>query len=185
MSDVKQIHIEGLGANGSVYRRGAGRGTRSKKRNSGGGDSLPVEESVPVAAPAAAEPLPEPMTPIPAPEPLQTGGATHKRLVLSPKKKITKIVLTKKRIVPPAPSTAPAAVPQRKAARKITLRLAAHKRRITRARHIQREARTMPLEDVRKILVSKQIIKESSKAPEAILRQLYADTMSLSKGDGL
>jgi hypothetical protein len=41
------------------------------------------------------------------------------------------------------------------------------------------DAKKQKLEDVKKILVDAKLIKADSKAPEGVLRQMYADYMTL------
>jgi hypothetical protein len=66
-------------------------------------------------------------------------------------------------------------------ARKVTLGLIGHKRRITRARRLRKESRALPISDIKEHLIQKGIIKSTSKAPDTILRQMYEDAMSLTQ----
>ena len=52
-------------------------------------------------------------------------------------------------------------------------------KRVTRANHIRKEATKQPIAEVKKTLVSAKLIKADSKAPEDILRKMYADYMML------
>jgi hypothetical protein len=52
-------------------------------------------------------------------------------------------------------------------------------KRITRHKKIQKEARSHSIEEIKKILVAAKLIKPESKAPESILRQIYADYQTL------
>jgi len=91
-------------------------------------------------------------------------------------------VLTRRHAPAPASVQAQAqAAAHRKPARKVTLGLASHTRRIRRGRKLQSDSHAMPLVEIRKKLVEKGVIKETSKAPEAVLRQLYIDTVSITE----
>jgi hypothetical protein len=59
--------------------------------------------------------------------------------------------------------------------RKVTLGLQHLKRRVTKARRLQKISKITPIEQIRKELIAAKIIKEDSKAPEEILRQMYSD----------
>jgi hypothetical protein len=89
-----------------------------------------------------------------------------------------KVLLTKKRHAPQAPE--PSALKAHKPARKIQLGVGAIKKNVTRAKRITKVAKTLPIETIRAELVKAGIIKESSKAPEAVLRQMYADAKTVS-----
>jgi hypothetical protein len=108
--------------------------------------------------------------------------ASHGKIILSGKKpKHMKIVLTKKNHglaapqLPVADSASSAYRP-----RKVTLGLQHLKRRVTKARRLQRILKATPIEQIRKELVAAKIIKPDSKAPEAILRQMYSDAKLVS-----
>ena len=62
------------------------------------------------------------------------------------------------------------------------LGLVSLKKRQTRARKISQKIKEMPLAKLREHLITKQLIKPSSKAPESILRQIAADTQIMNGG---
>lgn len=63
--------------------------------------------------------------------------------------------------------------------RKVTVR---HVRnRMKRTKRAVKHAKTIPIEKLRKILIDRKLIKPDSKAPESILRQIYADSIIVSK----
>ena len=66
-----------------------------------------------------------------------------------------------------------------KKARKNRVSLSGLGKRITRHKTIQKEAKAMPLEKLKKVLIEAKLIKPESKAPESILRQIYADYQTL------
>ncbi len=65
---------------------------------------------------------------------------------------------------------------QTKKSRKITLGVAQLHKRMTRAKKVQHKVKAMPIETLKKLLIEKKLIKSTSKAPEAILRQIAADS---------
>jgi hypothetical protein len=69
-------------------------------------------------------------------------------------------------------------------ARKVTLGMSSLRNRVTRAKKIHTKVKEMPIEDLRKELIKRGLIKETSKAPESILRQIAADAQIVG-GKGL
>jgi hypothetical protein len=119
-------------------------------------------------------------TATPAPSPVPTALST-KVLLGGKKPHRVKVLLTKKRHGPPAlagpeqPRTS-----HHKPARKIQLGVSAIKKTVRRAKRITRSAKTLPIETIRAELVKAGIIKEGSKAPEGVMRQMYADAKTVS-----
>ena len=68
--------------------------------------------------------------------------------------------------------------------RKITLGMKAMQKRLTRAKKIHTDVKEIPLADLRKQLIHRKLIRETSKAPESILRQIAADAQIVA-GKGL
>jgi hypothetical protein len=66
--------------------------------------------------------------------------------------------------------------------RRIILGLVSLKKRQTKASKIKQSIKEMPLEDLKKHLVAKGLIKTTSKAPESILRQIAADSQIVGSG---
>jgi hypothetical protein len=184
-SSIKQVTLTGVAA---IPTMGGGATRRRVRRQRGGDGGLPLPAPAPAAPEAAATvriiptaPAPAPAVPVPAPE--LVGGfkpfaSAAQKIVLRPKKAAVKVLLTRKR---PVTTPGTAAKPAHRPARKVTLGLIAHKRRITRARTLRKESRTLPVAQVRATLVEKGIIKPTSKAPDAVLRQMYEDAMALSQ----
>lgn len=114
------------------------------------------------------------------PAPQQTGGAKAVKVILEKKKKGTKVVLapTKVNKLNAVPSSAVAAK-TRKVAKKIRISLGGFSKRVTRAASIKKDSKAQSLESVKKTLVEAKLIKETSKAPEGVLRTMYADYMTL------
>ena len=63
-----------------------------------------------------------------------------------------------------------------KKSRKITLGVASLHKRMTRAKKVQHTMKAMPIDNLKKLLIQKKLIKPTSKAPESILRQIAADS---------
>jgi hypothetical protein len=175
MLDTKQIRITG----GAVTEQGLGPAVGKKRRTSrkqqGGaeGNNVPplaVAPPVLVAPPASAPaPVPAPATPMPPPHmnnipPALRGGAKTKVVLEPPKKTAAKLVASKLKT---------------RKAKKIRVSLTGLGKRITRHKKIQKEARSHSIEEIKKILVAAKLIKPESKAPESILRQIYADYQTL------
>jgi hypothetical protein len=64
-------------------------------------------------------------------------------------------------------------------ARKIKVSMKTLRKKIHRAKTIRKSAEGASLEQIKKELQKAGILKEGSKAPEGILRQMYADFMTL------
>ncbi len=114
-----------------------------------------------------------------SPAPVQSAGAKPVKVILEKKKKATRVVLapTKIRKLNPIAPATPAKT--RKVAKKIRMSLGGFGKRVTRANTIRVDAKKQKIEDVKKILVDAKLIKADSKAPEGVLRQMYADYMTL------
>jgi hypothetical protein len=50
---------------------------------------------------------------------------------------------------------------------------------MTRAQKIRKDSKDMKIEDIKKALKQANLIKETTKAPDSILRQMYADYLLL------
>jgi hypothetical protein len=108
----------------------------------------------------------------------QVGGKKAVKVILAQgKKKPTRVILSPTKVKKlPGPSEK---AKTRKVAKKIRMSLNGFGKRVTRANHIRKEATKQPIAEVKKILVSAKLIKADSKAPEDILRKMYADYMML------
>ena len=168
MSDTnKQIRITG----GAVTEPTVGKKRRTSRKQSGGADipavlsvsPTPVPTPAPASAPAAAAPqtsTPLVRTNIPA---TMLGGKA-KVILEPPKKTAAKLVASKSKT---------------RKSRKIRVSLSGLGKRITRHKKIQKDARLSSIEEIKKTLVAAKLIKPESKAPETMLRQIYADYQTL------
>lgn len=59
---------------------------------------------------------------------------------------------------------------------KVVLGLCSLRKRITRAKHIHRNIKNMPLDKLKEELIKKNLIRPTSKAPESVLRQIARDS---------
>lgn len=141
--------------------------------------SVPMPSAAPVPAPSA--------TPVPAaPAPVVTvnrstaqGGATpheqetkNVRVELKKKTEVKSVHLRPK-------SDAPKKV-QTKRRSKLTLGISSLRKRITRAKHIHRNVKNMPLDKLKEELIKKNLIRPTSKAPESVLRQIARDSQMVA-----
>lgn len=108
---------------------------------------------------------PAPVAPVKV---ILTGGKKQSKVLLAPAK------------VRKLPGVAQAPVARtRKIAKRIRMSLGGFGKRVTRANTIKKEATKQSLDTLKKTLVEAKLIKADSKAPEGVLRQMYADYMVL------
>jgi len=181
--NIKNFTLVGGKSELDALASGGKRGSR--KRQSGGADSGP--SNVPpgpsyqmTAANSAAARAPVqvmPQAPVQAPPaPQQLGGyQKNVKVVLTPKKKTNKVVLDapKKKKVPITLATTQSKT--RKVAKKIRMNISNMSKRMTRANEIRKESKTLDIEKIKTALKSSGLIKDSTKAPDAILRSMYTD----------
>ena len=108
--------------------------------------------------------------PIGGPAPVQGG-----RILLKPRKGKVSLKAPKKLRLSPTPTT-------RKAARKIKLGVKGLKTRLNRAKKVHSHAQTVGINVIKQRLVKAGVIKVTSKAPEQMLRTMYADLLVTKKG---
>ena len=112
--------------------------------------------------------------------PVLAGGkaaATPVKVVLGALKKQNKVVLA----AAAKKSAAPASTRKNKVARKVRVSMVSLSRKIGKAKDIRTKASGDKIEEVKKALEKAGLIKPESKAPETMLRQMYADFMMLKK----
>jgi hypothetical protein len=115
--------------------------------------------------------------------PLKTGGAAAPpvRVVLAAaKKKKSNVVLAAAKAVAPL-THAHAKTKKVKVARRVRVSMAGLSRKINKAKDIRKKATGDSIEEIKKALEKAGLIKKESKAPETMLRQMYADFMMLKK----
>jgi len=115
--------------------------------------------------------------------PVQAGAGTAAKaqipvkVVLAAAKKKSKVVLAAAK--PAAAVQRPAKTLKVSAARKIRVSMKGLSKKIQRARTIRQDASKSTVETIKKALQKAGLIKAESKAPETMLRQMYADFMTL------
>ena len=133
--------------------------------------------------PGAAPPTPV-ISGVDPSQPAPVGGA---RLVLLPHKRRTRVALKAKKHrggagepignIPPGP-----AIGGTRKARKIHLRVKGVTSRLAKAKKAKKLAMAAPIGAVRAKLEAAKVIKKGSKAPESMLRTMYADLLITKKG---
>ncbi len=113
-------------------------------------------------------------------QPVQNVAAynQHKnvKVILTPKKKKSAVVLEapKKKKLPITLSSGQKGG-TRKVAKKIRMNISNMSKRMTRANDIRKEAKAMTIDKIKVALKAAGLIKETTKAPDAILKSMYVD----------
>jgi hypothetical protein len=172
---IKQFQVTAGAAEGMGGGKPKGR-TRKAKKEPGTvlvgkeREEAPVEKPV-VLKQVVAKPVPVPVAvPVAVPVPVPVAVVTPVKVVLA---------AAKKRDVILAPKALPPAKKTRRAHRSIKVSMAGLSRRMTRAKTIRKDASSLGLPEIKAALQKAGLIKAESKAPETILRQMYADYMML------
>ena len=204
MSDptIKNIQLTGGVSTemGSSRKKGKGGANKTFKLDRGGGSTSPgtlvqlTASSLP-GSPGVPKPVgvDSPLTAAGAP--LQTAGkrstkpeskpeakseaATPVKVVLAAAKKKGRVILAAAKPATPAGKTRKVSK-----SKKVRVTISSLSRKIHKAKAIRKTATESTLEEVKKVLSKAGLIKEDSKAPEPMLRQMYADYMTL-KGRAL
>lgn len=180
--EVKKIRITGGAAEELM------KGTKTRRRGprgvppSGGGTPTPAPPSTPIPSPTPTPaPIPTP-TPTNAVVTAQQQGGKPVRVILDPsKKKTKKLVLSPPKTVIKLPGAVEPTQTQKrnnktqKVSRRIRVSVDGLKKRVYRAKTIKKESQKMPIDQLKKDLQKAGLIKDGSKAPEGILRQMYSD----------
>ena len=160
-----------------------------------GGDhgAVPVPssmEAVPMPSSVRAVPMPAvPMPPTPIPSsaaatsavPMALRAPSHEQEGGKP----VKVELKKKTEIksvhlrPKSDAMVPKKT-QTKRRSKLVLGLSSLRKRITRAKHIHRRVKQMPLDTLKEELIKKRLIRPTSKAPESVLRQIARDSQMVA-----
>ena len=142
-----------------------------------GVDSALTQRGAPVGGGKAAA-----ASPAPTAAPVVGGAVASVKVVLAAPKKKGKVVLAAA-AAPKAPVVAGAAAAKTRkhkgGARKIKVSMSSLSKKIHRAKTIRHKATEDTIAEVKKALHKAGLIKADSKAPEPILRQMYADFMTL------
>ena len=150
----------------------------SRKRRGGGPSNVPPGPSYQMTSANVAQA--QVPVPVPVQLPVQNGAAynQHKnvKVILTPKKKKTAVVLEapKKKKLPITLSSGQKGG-TRKVAKKIRMNISNMSKRMTRANDIRKEAKAMSIDKIKAALKAAGLIKETTKAPDAILKSMYVD----------
>jgi hypothetical protein len=112
------------------------------------------------------------------PLPIQKAGAASNpvKVILGEIKKLSKVVLAAGKGTKPTTHTR-----KNKVARKVRVSMVSLSRKIGKAKDIRAKASGDKIDEIKKSLQKAGLIKAESKAPETMLRQMYADFMMLKK----
>ena len=149
-------------------------GKQGSRKRRGGASNVPPGPSYQMTSANVAQ------VPVPVPVPVQNGAAynQHKnvKVILTPKKKKSAVVLEapKKKKLPITLSSGQKGG-TRKVAKKIRMNISNMSKRMTRANDIRKEAKTMSIDKIKAALKTAGLIKETTKAPDAILKSMYVD----------
>ena len=186
MSDpnIKQIKLVG----GGTQETPKGRKRTQKKKfelptitKEGGGSTSPGTITQLASTRVAATPGPEPVgttsTLSTKGSPVQAAGSsTPMKVILGEAKKKSKVVLAAAKPIVPTGKTHKV-----KSARKVRVSMAGLSRKIKKAKTIRQKATGDSIESIKADLQKAGLIKAGSKAPDTMLRQMYADFMMLKK----
>lgn len=190
--NIKKFVVTGAaatGLSGAPVQAGGGKGqrkTRKQRRQEGGTSPGTLVQLNTTRSPDSSMDQVKPIETSglkPTAAPVLQGGAKHVKVILAPKKKKTaKVILAspKKKVLQSiAKAVATAGTKTRKVAKKIRMSISSLSNRMTRAQKIRKESKEMPIEKIKEILKNAHLIKETTKAPDGILRQMYADYLLL------
>ena len=138
----------------------------SRKRRGGGPSNVPPGPSYQMTSANVAQaqvPLP-----VPVQLPVQNGAAYNQH-------KNVKVVLTPKKKKLPITLSSGQKGGTRKVAKKIRMNISNMSKRMTRANDIRKEAKAMSIDKIKAALKAAGLIKETTKAPDAILKSMYVD----------
>jgi hypothetical protein len=127
-------------------------------------------QKAPVAIPTV---IPDKSTPVK--EEGMEGGVKHITVKLKKKEQTKRVKLQPKKI------ESKIVKHQTKKNRKITVGISSLHKRITRAKKFHKHIKEMSVEDIKKLLIAKKLIKPTSKAPESVLRQIASDAQLVAK----
>jgi hypothetical protein len=177
--NTKTMTITG-GAAESYMNKGSK--TRRRRTTAQEGGKAPVIPDAPLAAPSQPSNLAKLTNSVPAPLAGGFIGTKPVKVVLGPKAAKSQVILTPKKPVTVATATATSRT--RKHAKKIRMSLGGFGKRVTRANKIRFDAKKQGIEEIKKILKEAKLVKETTAAPESVLRAMYSDYMML-KGRAL
>lgn len=114
------------------------------------------------------------------PEQVQGGDEKKIRVELRKKTTVKKVQLHPKKDEPQKHHV-PKKMETRKKHRKVLLGVSSLRKRMTRAKKVQKKVKEMPLDKLKEELIQKKLIKPTSKAPESVLRQIATDAQIVAE----
>ena len=111
--------------------------------------------------------------------PTTIGGGKPKIVLGAPKKKMQKVVLSISKRHIQKPIELPNKNKTRKSSKKISFSLKNLRRKLNEAKTIKKHSQEKSFSEIKKVLEEAKLIKKESKAPEAMIRQIYNDYMTM------
>jgi hypothetical protein len=188
MEQIKNIQVSADVASGGAAKR------RTRKRTSGGGSTSAgtIDQLGASSAPgwSSADALPK-MDAVGAPlgvaflgaganscasgESLAGGRRVAPTKVVLTKKHKSKVILGKPTVTRLAATVPVATRNKTRKTKRINISLSGLTNKMTRANKIKKESKRMDIAVIKKVLVKAGLVKDTTKAPEGILRQMYED----------
>jgi len=180
MSDIKEIKLTGgLGGNEMSKKR------KTRKLSFGGGSTSPgtivqLQTTSTSDVQGLSSKLTSQASPITA-SPLLSGGKKRVILKSAPKKenRVTLSVSKMPKSIEHLNTNTSLKNKSHKTSQKIKFSLKHLNKKISKARTIKKQSEEKSLDEIKKILSDAKLIKVDSKAPEAMIRQIYSDFMVL------
>jgi hypothetical protein len=110
---------------------------------------------------------------------VQEGGTKNIRVELKKKASSKRVHLNPKKVDNPKSHIHKKSVTRK--ARKVSVGVASLHRRMTHAKKVHKKVKDMPLDKLKEHLISRGLIKATSKAPESVLRQIATDAEVVAK----
>ena len=167
---TKSIVVTGDAAKVGGARRRGGRRTVKKSPQEGGSAPTPTPTPTPQPMNVIKQLTQQPGSAATAP---LTGGAIKQKVSLVPAKtrNKTRVLLAPKQAV----QTAHTSQSKTKKQKKLSLRVANIRRKVASTRKHIHASTALPIDKIRKELVDAKLLNPASKAPEALIRKIYAD----------
>lgn len=189
-STIKTVSITGAAASDHMKNMNGGKRTRRRVKQMGGDD--PEEEiTTPVTATtnhiritkSGSNNMSQPSAPAHASVPLpnsintinvtQQQGGQKPKIVIAPKQKSRKIIIAPKHQQKPVIKGIQ--VKKRKLTKRLCVPITVVKNKIAKTRKHISESQQLPIDKIRKTLIDAKLLNPASKAPEALIRKIYAD----------
>lgn len=175
-SEIKSITITGSAntlVGGTKRRRGVTRKRKNAMQIGGISREENLEQTQIITSPTNSNTIGGQMTNEPPP-PVIGGSEPKIKVKIAPKRQTHRIILVKKH----AAADKHIIRPQRKhTIKRISITTDKIHNKLKRANTTRKAAQNMPIDDIKKHLLQKKIIKGGSNAPPELLRKMYEDSM--------